>query len=769
MIKPNRLINYWIEKNGQRLWIQGTQPTSSNPVITTQSPLTKIAEAEKAQTALNKASARGAFDVNATPTPTITPTDISPRYQTSTVSPDRYQELVNAQMEESKRLMGTDEQTLASQEASRRFFNQLNESGISQDELLNLTGTTDAQKARDLIEGRGGLSAEEQLALNEQYEALRYEKAKAKEQERLMTEEERIRADVESMYAPQYTAAREAAKKSQQTALRLKGRAAMGSQSAEQQQELIEYERQIESSIAAEQRIQEQMLLAQARGASEEEMSSLSEGLNNARTARQKYQEELELRQAGLDEAAIEKSKANNDLYKLSLDALKAGYEFDPESGKFTKLTDTAGGGADMELSQQYGFLVGADGQPLMNSSGNIVELPGVNENVQKIEQEDPYTGEKKVIGFFNPATGKTTYYGGTSGDPNVHPEAKNYVYRDESGSQCGEGVNDNTEGTKDGQKIWMGNTYDSKVKWIDDDITIDNAQPGNTLIIPMTVGGSLETGHVAMFTGSKGETVYVDEFNKLGDEKLTSGSYTIDELNKYAQATGQKWGFAPTQFKKNILAGGIQPGATQSALGGDLPVAQKFSEKEVLEKAKQWGYNINDPGLRGQILGNYNKYGILPENENIKLMKQQTQGNETAIQSIDDLLNRVDETGVGFMGSLTKNVPQTPGYYVATQLDTILGQIAIKKLLDVKASGGTFGALSEKELDLLKSSMGALKQGLKLEDFKKSLNRIKKNLMDMNSAIYKDLGEEYVPPDNFTKTTTTSSGGSDDNVWDSL
>ena len=176
MIKPNRLINYWIEKNGQRLWIQGTQPTSSNPVITTQSPLTKIAEAENAQIALNKASARGAFAVNAPDTSrpftqdewnragaTIAESynetygepipNILPQYEQNqrviASSQDRYEAAVSAEQERAKQLAGTDATSMASQEASRRFFNQLNESGISQDELMRLTGTTDAQKARD--------------------------------------------------------------------------------------------------------------------------------------------------------------------------------------------------------------------------------------------------------------------------------------------------------------------------------------------------------------------------------------------------------------------------------------------------------------------------------------------------------------------------------------------------------------------------------------------------------------------------------------------
>ena len=738
-------------------------PTSSNPVIKTNSPL-NFAQPDKAQTALNTASARGAFDIKPVTTRSGQDTGftqgLDDRENTqiygtgNTVAPTTAQP---------RGVSEYDPQTTESQEANRRFFGELRNQDISQDELRALTGTDDVLKARAMIEGRAGLSSEDQYALNEAYEQLKFDKAKAKAEAELLTKEEQIRKDSEAQFAPQYTAAKQAGQRSQESALRIQGRAAMGSKSEQQQQDLIEYQRQVESSIAAEQRLQEQMLLAQARGASDEEIASLSDSLNAAKAKRQEYQEQQELVQAGLDEASIAKAEANNELAKTTLDALKSGYQYDPETGGFQKLQTTDGQGADIEQSMQFGFLVSVDGQPILNGAGNIVEMPKdpTGSNLQQVKRTNPITGETENIGYFDPTTGKQTLYADINDTTNVNnPAFKGYIFRDEKGSQCGEGINDNSEGELNGEPIHMGNTYESKVQWIDPNITPEEAQPGNTLVLPMTVGGALETGHVAFINDFDGEKFFVDEWNRNGDEQLTSGFYTLKELDDMAKATGQEWGIAPTRFAAHVNKSGSTVFTDRdSAIGGDGQELPQ-SDSAILKKAQQWGHDITNAEKRKNLLDNYHLFGIMPENENIKLMKQQTQGNETAIKAIDDLLEYDNlSSGVG-AGALTSGIPMTPGYYVATQLDTILGAIAIKKLLDVKSSGGTFGALSEKELDLLKASMGALKQGLTATQFKKSLNNIRTNLINMNKAVYEDLGETYEPSIDTALTEGQTSSG---------
>lgn len=392
-------------------------PTATNPVIKSVSPLTKIAKPDQALDALTASARGGAFD-------------LTPRVRTvsgqDTGFTSGYDDKANEQIYGTGNTISQttpvvpevnpyDPTTKDESYLSNQFFNRLNQDNISQEELMRITGASDAQTARAMLEGRTGLTKEQQLALNESYEQLKFDKAKTAEEARLMTEEERIRQDVKDMYAPQYTAARDAGQRVQETALRVQGRSAMGSKSEQQQQELIEYQRQVESSIAAEQRIQEQMLLAEARGASSEELDSLSIGLNNAKTKRQEYQDQLELANAGLDQAAIDKSEFNT---KTMLDALKAGFEYDPETNSFTAMNGKQK--IDQNVSKLLGYasdefgnqIIGTDGQPLAIEKDNDIEWGSYQDKYGNTVFYDKANPSKTM----NP--GGTQVYAGSDGFP---------------------------------------------------------------------------------------------------------------------------------------------------------------------------------------------------------------------------------------------------------------------------------------------------------------------------------------------------------------
>jgi len=608
--------------------------------------VSNIAQPEQAQTAMTQS--RGAFD-------------LAPETPRQPIDADALK--MRAQ-QESDVALGRDAETKKAQQQSRAFFTELGNANVSQQELMDLTGATTAQEARQILES--GQYANE-------FDKLVAKKAIEKRKAELMTEEERIRADVEAMYKPQYEAARRSAQQASETAFRVQGRAAQGTKSAEQQQDIADQRGMIEQSIAAQQRMEERAALAAARGASAEEIQSINDQVNAAKEQRAVAQQELELMQQGLDEKSLAIAKQRNEESKLALDALKSGYQYDPETGKFEALSGVDGMKADMEASQQLGYLVGADGQPVLNNAGNIVEMPkdpnDPKSNFQKIEQEDPFTGEKKIIGYFDPSTARTVYYGGGTGDPNTDPATKNYRVRDANGSQCGEAVNDNTEGVMpDGRKIWFTNKYDEKKEFIDPEITPETAQPGNTLVIPMTVGGALETGHVAMVIGvsGDGQTIYVDEFNRNGDEQLTRGSYSVAQLDQYAQQTGKPWGFSPTRFKENVRAGGIaSPAEVGSAMGGGESVSRpNITENEVRTIAKKMG---KSPKEEEEIVAYWKRTGQAPRGKPLggTEANRLAEGNEAiqAVQQIKDLVEGgLPGAGVGFMASLPGGAALMPG-----------------------------------------------------------------------------------------------------------
>ena len=381
-----------------KLRMEQRTPTSTNPVIKTPSPITDIANPREAETAIRSSELTLPKTSIPTGLPTKMPitaptempantgvTPVTTRAGQDTGFVDRMDDQGTAgrldvtpteRTTELKPQISAQEKALQDAER-RRFVSGFTEAGLTADDLMRITGMQDYDSAINLLRNKGSLSMEDQLALNERLEQAKFDYADEQRKSDLLTEEEQIRADLEKQYAPRYASAKEAGETARETALRVQGRAAMGSKSEEQQQGIIEKQRQIEESIAAEQRLEERMQIAAARGASQGEMETLGKALQNAKDQRLAYQQEIELQQAGLDEAAIERAEFNT---KTMLDALKAGFEYDPDTDSFTSAEGMQA--IDQNVSKMLGYasdefgnpVVGADGNPLQIDKDNDIE-----------------------------------------------------------------------------------------------------------------------------------------------------------------------------------------------------------------------------------------------------------------------------------------------------------------------------------------------------------------------------------------------------------
>jgi hypothetical protein len=91
----------------------------------------------------------------------------------------------------------------------------------------------------------------------------------------------------------------------------------------------------------------------------------------------------------------------------------------------------------------------------------------------------------------------------------------------------------------------------------------------------------------------------------------------------------------------------------------------------------------------------------------------------------------------VGYWGNKLSETGNTAAYDLAQKISTLQGVEAIDKLLEVKSdprnpTGGAFGALSDRELTLLKNYTGSLAQGQSIEEFQRGLGRIKRAALDI-------------------------------------
>jgi len=107
-------------------------------------------------------------------------------------------------------------------------------------------------------------------------------------------------------------------------------------------------------------------------------------------------------------------------------------------------------------------------------------------------------------------------------------------------------------------------------------------------------------------------------------------------------------------------------------------------------------------------------------------------------IQSVDDLMTRVGPWTTGF-GSLLSRIPATDARDFQADLQTLKSSVAFSELTamrEASKTGGALGAISDKELILLESALGALDAGQSGANLAKNLQQIKDSISRWQEAV---------------------------------
>jgi hypothetical protein len=139
---------------------------------------------------------------------------------------------------------------------------------------------------------------------------------------------------------------------------------------------------------------------------------------------------------------------------------------------------------------------------------------------------------------------------------------------------------------------------------------------------------------------------------------------------------------------------------------------------------------------------GNLTGYRKVPGSPQAEAAENQTAMQKKAANVVVDTITDIEKTikdtrlpTTGFFGNASAKIPGTPAHNVMANLETVAANISFDKLNEMrKASptGGALGNVTEKELDLLKASMAALRQSQGSEQFQKNLQRVKDNFLDV-------------------------------------
>ena len=127
----------------------------------------------------------------------------------------------------------------------------------------------------------------------------------------------------------------------------------------------------------------------------------------------------------------------------------------------------------------------------------------------------------------------------------------------------------------------------------------------------------------------------------------------------------------------------------------------------------------------------------------------QQSPYTGVVLDTIDTIFAQVEEGGndtfwpfdnvTGAIGTAMSYVAGSPAHDVASNIDTIVSSIGferLQKMRDDSPTGGALGSISEKELALLNSALGSLRQSQSREQFLKNLRRVKTHYQASVQAI---------------------------------
>ena len=108
-----------------------------------------------------------------------------------------------------------------------------------------------------------------------------------------------------------------------------------------------------------------------------------------------------------------------------------------------------------------------------------------------------------------------------------------------------------------------------------------------------------------------------------------------------------------------------------------------------------------------------------------------------TVLSALDEAEALVDSFGAtGFIGQVTQGIDGLPAGVLRSKLDLARDNNAIDKLLEIKSSGGTMGALNQSELELLKNIQGTLRVGLPADVLKPQIQSVRAMWKNVLSKI---------------------------------
>jgi len=107
-------------------------------------------------------------------------------------------------------------------------------------------------------------------------------------------------------------------------------------------------------------------------------------------------------------------------------------------------------------------------------------------------------------------------------------------------------------------------------------------------------------------------------------------------------------------------------------------------------------------------------------------------------IKAVDDVMPDINNWTAGWIGSALSNVPGTKAANVSAELSSVASNIAfnaLQAMRDASKTGGALGQVSERELDLLSSVEGSIRQNQSPDNLKMQLQKVRESMDRVRQA----------------------------------
>lgn len=269
--------------------------------------------------------------------------------------------------------------------------------------------------------------------------------------------------------------------------------------------------------------------------------------------------------------------------------------------------------------------------------------------------------------------------------------------------------------------------------------------QPNAPVTGGVDVNAQVEAIRNAVRAGSAGDIPNYTQFaysNPTMEDALKTGNQLANTRNDIAvgETDPYGWGdtgevpftFAELQAIRKAQAGIYDPALEDAKAKYDSASQDRKTQLdqqfELTKMEKQFGYDMalkrEDNKAKAAAAGG-------------EISPYQAERSARTVASVDELLGDVSRWNTGF-GSLLSFIPESSARNFKAQLDTLKASIAFGELTamrEASKTGGALGNVSNVELGLLESALGALDRAQSPQDFRDQLEKIKGSITRWQTA----------------------------------